>query len=356
MSTLDQLKKLRIAGKARFTRINNRVLKAIKEDNEAEYIDDIFKELTEAWRDLQAKHYNYVSLSDEDEQNEVWISEIEDTFSETKRLRICAQKIAQDKAIKNLKEDEICKTIELRKQSIDEAKRSRRLDEITFRQEADQWEAILDDELPRGLTAGGVKLAQKEFEIQFERCKASHRKFLNLLDEDIANKEIHWIVPLHKIYREISIKFEAFLEVQSEHLLKRSTASTGLRLEPMKMPRFEGEVRDYPRFKDDFERQVMPEMQNLYSAAYALRSCLSKDVLAIVKSVGDDITLMWERLDDEYGDVVAVADTIINEISRFRPLKDGENQRFIEFVAVIEAGYRDLKRLNMEANLQRPVQ
>jgi polyhydroxyalkanoate synthesis regulator phasin len=218
MSTLDQLKKLRTAARARFTRVNNRVVKAINEDNETEYVDDIFKDLREAWSDLQNKHYDYVSQSVEDEGNEVWITKLEETCSETKKLRICAQKIADEKSIRKTKEDEICKIFEAKQQSIDTAEQSRRLEEIAFRQEAIQWEETFSAELLKCLTAGGVKLAQKEFEIQFERCKASHRKFLSLLDKESANKEIQWIVPLQKIYREVSIKFEAFLEIKNEDL------------------------------------------------------------------------------------------------------------------------------------------
>jgi hypothetical protein len=60
---------------------------------------------------------------------------------------------------------------------------------------------------------------------------------------------------------------------------------------------------------------------------------------------------MWERLDDEYGDVAVVTDSIIDEITRFKPLKDGENLRFVEFVDVVESGYRDLKRLHMEREI-----
>ena len=46
----------------------------------------------------------------------------------------------------------------------------------------------------------------------------------------------------------------------------------------MKMPFFNGDIRagirDYSKFKSDFTRQVVPEVQNDYAAAYALKSCL----------------------------------------------------------------------------------
>ena len=45
---------------------------------------------------------------------------------------------------------------------------------------------------------------------------------------------------------------------------------SGLRLERIKMTKFEGGKRAYTRFKDDFFKQVMPEMQTTTSVAYAL--------------------------------------------------------------------------------------
>ena len=87
------------------------------------------------------------------------------------------------------------------------------------------------------------------------------------------------------------------------------------------------------------------------TAPYTLRSCLGKEPLAQVKSVDDDIRDMWKRLDEKYGDPARVADAIINDIRRVRGIKEGDNRRFVEFVGIIEDGYRDLKRLGLETEI-----
>ena len=57
---------------------------------------------------------------------------------------------------------------------------------------------------------------------------------------------------------------------------KNKTSSTiELKMERMKMPTFNGDIRDYPRFKSDFMKYVMPSLKSEDSAAYVLRSCLS---------------------------------------------------------------------------------
>ena len=73
--------------------------------------------------------------------------------------------------------------------------------------------------------------------------------------------------------------------------------------------------------------------------------------LAHVKSVDDDIQAMWERLDSKYGDPAKVADAIINSIQNVKCIKEGEHKKFIQFVNVIEEGYRDLCNLKLEKEI-----
>ena len=211
------------------------------------------------------------------------------------------------------------------------------MEETSFRQEADDLRNLLYDEYPVTETVVGIKLAQRDFEIQFKKCKAARNKFISLLDKETAIIEMGWIKPIQQIYRQVNLRIGAFLETNSH--TKPSTKPSGLRLERMKMPKFEGGIRDYPRFKDDLKKQVMPEMQGPQTAAYALRSCLGKKELTIVRGVGDDISEMWKRLDEEYGDPAMVADVIIDKIKRFKPMRDRDHKKFIGFVGVIEKGY-----------------
>lgn len=49
---------------------------------------------------------------------------------------------------------------------------------------------------------------------------------------------------------------------------------------------------------------------------------------------------MWKRLDDKYGDPTKVADVIIDSVRRTKIIREGEDKRFIEFVDMLEDGYR----------------
>lgn len=116
------------------------------------------------------------------------------------------------------------------------------------------------------------------------------------------------------------------------------------------MPWFDSDLREYPRFKKDFEVQVMPSLTNS-TAPYILRSCLGKELMAVVKGVDDDIREMWTRLEEKYGDPAKLADAIIDCVQRVKPIKEGEGKPFIEFVQIVEGGYRDLLRIGSEKEI-----
>ena len=101
-----------------------------------------------------------------------------------------------------------------------------------------------------------------------------------------------------------------------------------LQLEKIKMPSFHGNVRNYPQFKTDFDKQVMPSI-NAKNASFVLRSCLGKEPADTVKSVDDDSTGTWKRLDEKYGDPAKVADIVMCAIQDMKPIRGGENKKIV---------------------------
>ena len=116
------------------------------------------------------------------------------------------------------------------------------------------------------------------------------------------------------------------------------------------MPSFHGNVRNYPQCKTDFEKQIMPSI-NAENAPYVPLSCRGKEPADKVKSVDDDINAMWKRLDEKCGDPAKVADVVMCAIQNMKPIRGGENKKFVEFINVIGDGYRDLRRLGLEKEI-----
>ena len=128
--------------------------------------------------------------------------------------------------------------------------------------------------------------------------------------------------------------------------LKVSREKGGIKLERMKKLHFNGIIREYPRFKSDFLKQVIQEIGSKDKAAYALKSCLSVQPYTKKQNVYDDIDMMWKRLDDIYGRPSKIVDEFMFNIKRFKAFSN-EELLFIEFVQAIENGFLDLKRLKI---------
>ena len=160
---------------------------------------------------------------------------------------------------------------------------------------------------------------------------------------------------IQKEYNAITSRIAVGIAKEQEKLKKLESTSRGkescnLRLEKLKMPTFDGDIRQYPRFKKDFEQQVLPGLPK-ESAPYALRSCLGREPLSTVRSVEDDIEKMLKRLDEKYGDPAKIADVVIEIIKEVKVIKEGEHKRFINFVNIVEDAYQDLRRLVLKKEI-----
>ena len=193
-----------------------------------------------------------------------------------------------------------------------------------------------------------LRKTERDIELALADCKSAHTKSLEISNEVTAENEIEWIRRIQTRYNETIEKIQTFTAMKENRNNARQNCA--LRMEKAKMPSFNGIIKEYPQFKQDFQKQVMPTLDK-DSTCYILRSCLEKEPAETVKGIDDDIKEMWKRLNEKYGDPAKLTDVIINTIQDIRPIKEGENKRFIEFVDAVEDGYKDLNRLGFEREI-----
>ncbi|XP_068696785.1 uncharacterized protein [Montipora foliosa] len=304
MSAAEEAKIIRRSAKGRFTRKRNELLKSIADKRNREIIESNYSQLVEAWGLLESKHDLYAMyLTDEEVENaDNWITEVQESFTEAMTMKMSY--INDIVAI-----------------------------ESRERAEAEHEELQLEE--------------------AFKECKQTNKELLNLLTKESAESEIRWIHDIQRKYNGIIEKLD--VQIAKDEQLKESKQAikektTNLSLEKIKLPKFDGEIREYPQFKRDFQRHVEPTLDK-GDVSYVLRSCLGKEPYETVKSVDDEINEMWKRLDDKYGDPAKVADVIIDSIRRTKIIREGEDKRLVEFVNMLEDGYRDLRRLGLEAEI-----
>ena len=69
----------------------------------------------------------------------------------------------------------------------------------------------------------------------------------------------------------------------------------------------------------------------------------------------DNYSEIWERLAKRYGQPLFLIDIIMNEIKEIPSVMENDPEGFIQFVNVIERGYADLARLNLQQEMSNSV-
>ena len=351
----EEAKRIRTSAKSRFTRKRNEFLKAVEENKGMEAVKRTFADFHEAWNIVEGKHDIYMIhlAEDEIEQNEAWINELQGLYEEaatTHAQYIHDQTLHEQKRVEEFHKQESMKLEQekLRRllEQLSIKKMSMRTIFDTLVQHAHDTMELQNEE---GNAPEALRKTGRDLDIALADCKTLHNTMLELLDYENVEKEIEWVRNMHAYHQEISGRIEAFISAKRNDNNAKGK-SNPLQLEKIKMPSFHGNVRNYPQFKIDFEKQVMP-LINAENAPYVLRSCLGKEPADVVKSVDDDIGAMWKRLDEKYGDPAKAADVIMCAIQNMKPIREGENKKFVKFINVIDDGYRDLRRLGLEKEI-----
>ena len=159
------------------------------------------------------------------------------------------------------------------------------------------------------------------------------------LDDQSEQKSIiEWTISLQDKYLTMVQKFNKTLKMYEK--LRASTVKNAsiqlrpLRLEPMKLPKFAGDIRKYPRFKSDFQKYILPTLTNSDSAAYILRTCLEGVALDAILNVDDDINAMWSRLDEKFGKPSKLVDLIMYDFKGMKVISDGNDKKCLRIYIV----------------------
>ena len=182
----------------------------------------------------------------------------------------------------------------------------------------------------------------KDVKLQLEKCKESHTSLLFHLDVQHYEDENKWLEGIYTLYKELNNKVYKYIESVTKRE-KEEKGNIGLKIERLKMPSFDGDIRKYSKFKSDIIKQVEVQVKSSDTLSYI--SCLSGSALLAVESV-DNYSEIWERLAKRYGQLSFLID-IMHKIKEIPSVMENDSEGFIQFVNVIERGYADLKRLNL---------
>ena len=351
----------RRSAKGKFTRKRSDFLNSVRDRNSIATIEKAYDQLEDAMKDLEGKHEQFTSFLNDEEFDaaENWMSELQTLYRDATNLK--------NEYMDNIQFDEsnaraIREREELENQQREQNEKLKENILIKRSGARTLFDAIFSNAThileTENAATSLMKKVLAQLEEAFIECMLRNEQYLELIGKEMMEQELLWISNVQALYSQIFEIFETRISEKEESKLSETTlcnsnspgTANNVHLEKIKRPHFEGDIREYPQFKRDFQTQVMPGLTKL-TAPYTLRTFLDKEALAQIKSVDDDIEEMWARLDEKFGDPGKVTDVIINDIKRFKVIREGESKKFVEFVDMTEDSYRDLKRLGIEKEI-----
>ena len=333
-----------------FTMTMNQLNKSMDDSLSPDIVQKRYSILQAKMDNVLEKHATYLALSHPDdsdptEEDDSWLQAVTDEFTESEVD--CDKYMKSSHNVTQVETHDVNNTQELTRVS-----RLYKLEIAALESIFKNMKITLNDPTTSTHT---IKDAQDEMKTQMERYKSIQREVIILLSND-GDVQTH-TVEMQKLmddYMQFNASSGNLIQTQTkteQSNSKSKNMTMDLKMERMKMPKFEGDIRDYPRFRRDFNKHVMPMATSKDSAAYILKSCLDKQAFEIIKNVDDDLNEMWTRLDERYGRSSKIVDAIMLDIKQLKPVLDGDGSKFVDLVDTIERCYRDLSCIKMESEI-----
>ena len=315
-----------------------------------EIVINSFQKLCALWDYVQDKHESYQDTlnldSDAEDKEDVWLDQVNKGFREAEKqyYEYVERKkpVIQDTyAVMEARQAEQAKS---RSESL---LNERKMKEMKFNTQLGLLKELLQGRRHPG-AKGVIEDVYLDLKTSYELLNTAHENDI-LSAEGTTGEDVKWIETCQASHREVNIEYGKFIasEPTSSEPKPAPHNRAALKLERMKLPTFDGDLKKYARFKDDFNKYVLPEVEGT-QVAYVLRSCLGEEPLRFVRNVDDSIDSMWERLAERFGQPSVLTEMIMNELKRHKVLSNTDEKSLVEFIDIIESSHRDLTLVGME--------
>ena len=177
----------------------------------------------------------------------------------------------------------------------------------------------------------------------FKKVEVANDSLLDLLnlrpseyDAEIRGAE-EYIYAIEKKKTELYVK-----------VVNMKAKGSMIKVKSLPHPDFSGDLRKFGTFTNEYERFMEPTYGK---DPYALVKCLSGEALKCVQGVEDNFDSMMIRLKIAYGNPCKVTDSIVQDIKGLEIIPEGDTQKLINSINVIERGWLDMCKLKLEKEL-----
>ena len=332
-----------------FERMNRSVISAIKSSLDIDLVNSRFGNLRKQWMTILTRYEKERQCTLDSQYDEIWISNIQETFESTEILRYQYDKSLQSDRKLHERKFDLQRNLQRLKGSRDVEK-----------QILQNYKGILEQmvlQYDRSVKSKGIiNGTYIEYKEQRQRVQSAHVDYLSDLksgtdDTVLIGVEEEWLNNVLCGLNELDENVRTIIYGSNgPGTISNSEIKCGLKLEKIRLPSFNGQIRDYPRFRYDFENYVLPKVDEK-DVPYVLKNCLVGEAHDLVKNVEDDTSIIWNRIEEKYGRPSKVVDEVIIDITSFPTLLDNDYNGFIKFVSVIETAMIDLKRVKLEKEI-----
>lgn len=325
MSTADEALKTakiqRRTAKATLTRLGKALVILQEQKRPVDEVSNYLVKVKQAFDNVVMKHDEYANLIVEDEDFETEEQWLEDCQNNFLKLDIDAKRYIEEVSAKNSENN-----VEINEQKASGMLGMQNLDSASNLNPAN--------------TGDSQPSTSRENSSVIESPQAS---LVNTKEETVVSSPSTSILSKPE-QSQGQIVLQS--EIDSQVRTVSGTKPCGFQMEKPKLPKFSGDVREYVIFRADFKHAIESRYAKR-DAITLLRTCLKDKPLELIKGIGSDYDAAWEYLDSIYGDPRFVADTITQDIVKFKPLSDGEDARFCDLVHLVRRCYNTLKEVGI---------
>lgn len=231
-------------------------------------------------------------------------------------------------------------------EEVEEQKKKRAVAKGRFTRKAHTFTTAHSEDAPVSVLEG----IYKDLESAFEQVETINEELIEVLYKvsgsgKLIDEANEYISELESQKIKVKIMLEKAKLANNQCVHGESPKVSVKKLNP---PTFSGDMRQFPSFKGDYERLVVPTFGQ---DPYALRQCLTGEALQAVRGLEDDYKGMFERLNQKYGNHRQLVDLIISDLRALKPLVDGDDKGLIKMIDTVERCYLDLKKMKLEAEM-----
>ena len=339
---ITKRKRKRATAKRMLTLAIQSLGEAISNNQSNSVVESLFVGVGQCWSSVQAEHAKFLEciLDDEEdvpEEQVVWLME-------------CSTKYANCGTMKDKYLLGNTKPTENKSTTI--KRRSVKFERSTLKSKISNLNSAASDPTA---SIPVIQDAQQSMKNQLERYLTSQKELiLEMSDEDEAESEMAMCEKMEKLCLDASVA--AGKRTKSEESAKKNqekkhkdAGGIDIKFNRMNLPTFDGDIREYAKFKHQYNKIVKPAMKSRDEQIYILKNeCLKKEAEEHVRNVDEDLEEIWKRLEDRFGRPELAARAFLTDLRQIKQVSEGDSTKFIKLADTVERCFRGLERINMD--------